>query len=390
MIRRYLPAFLIVPLCISAVSVRESQSLGDVARRVRNQQNETQSTSSSAANPAVAPAAHAKAAASQPAEIAPDLGLNFVTDVNALDKYRAAIRQLLLQEKFETLDKLANEARVAKARFPGGFWKIHTIYDALEDPENGDHASEFEWTQQLARLERWKTERPDSITARIALAVAYADYGWKARGSGYSSTVTEDGWQLLTERIQVAKKILQEAQRLPEKCPEWFFAMHVVATSEGWDDDQVNALFEQAIAFEPDYYYYYRVQARNSLPKWGGEEGAAARFADRMADRIGGEKGDLMYYEIGTFLNCACDNDQGLNGMSWPRLRCGYAVLERLYGTAPDHLNKMAYMALTAGDIDFAKRMFDQIGENWDKKTWHTRGNFVDAKRRASETSGGL
>jgi Domain of unknown function (DUF4034) len=402
MIRRYLPAILAVILYIPALYAQESQSLGDIARKVKAQKDGTQDTTSSAANPAVAPtASNASVSVSQPmpagrlkvespAGIAPDLILNFATDVNALEKYQGAIRELLLQEKFESLDKLANEARVARARFPGGFWKIHTIYVALEDPENGDNASEFEWTQQLARLDRWKTQRPDSITARVALAGAYADYGWRARGSGYNDTVTEEGWRLLAERVKTARKILEEAQTLPAKCPEWFFAMHVVGVSEGWDREQMDALFEKAIAFEPEYYYYYRAQARDSLPKWGGEEGDAARFAEKMADRIVGEKGDLMYYEIGTFLNCACDNSRGLNGMSWPRLRRGYAVLEQLYGTAPEHLNKMAYMALTAGDVDFAKKMFDQIGENWDKKTWRTRDNFVDAKRRASQPSGAL
>jgi hypothetical protein len=62
--------------------------------------------------------------------------------------------------------------------------------------------------------------------------------------------------------------------------------------------------------------------------------------------------------------------------------------LEQLYGTTPEHLNKMAYMALIAGDLDFSKKMFDQIGENWDKKTWRTRDNFAQAKRQASRIYG--
>ena len=95
------------------------------------------------------------------------------------------------------------------------------------------------------------------------------------------------------------------------------------ARSEQWEQDRLQALFRKAVAFEPEYYYYYRMLADSLLPKWGGEEGEAARFAAAVADGIGGKKGDLIYFEIATTLVCACGkvHEQGINGLSWPRIK---------------------------------------------------------------------
>jgi len=374
MIRKYLPVMMACLLSMPALA-QEGQSLGDLARKIRDQKEANQRL------PAPGPVATPPVVAAD-AKIKPDLHPDFINDLHAADRYEAAIRELALQEKFEALDQIANEARSTRATFPGSFWKIHLIYAALKEPAGGMQASEADWTQQLGHLQHWKEQKPDSITARVALAWFYNSYGWKARGTGYADSVTQEGWGLLEERAHMARKILEEASTLPAKCPEWFLAMLAVARSEGWESAETNALFEKAAAFDSDYYYYHRTQADSLLPKWGGEEGDVAKFAWTIADRIGGKKGDLMYYQIGSFLNCACDNDRQLNQLSWPRLKQGYAALVELYGTSIFHLNKMAYMASMAGDDDYAKGLFTQIGDNWDKDTWREHDYFIYAKAR--------
>jgi hypothetical protein len=288
------------------------------------------------------------------------------------------------QEKFQDIDRLATELRGSKARFPGGFWKIHTLYGALKSPPGDTKANDAQWTEHIARLEKWKQEFPNSITARVALGTAYDGYGWFARGGGYADSVTEDGWRLLAERAHKARQTLEEAEALPEKCPEWFMAMLAVARTEQWEAEQLNTIYARAAAFEPDYYYFYRVQADSLLPKWGGEKGDSARFAAAIADHFGGKKGDLMYYEIANTLNCACDNEHGLNGMSWTRIKSGYAVLGELYGTSISHLNAMASMAFMAGDFEYSRELFNQIGDNWDKDVWLTHDIFATRKHQAT------
>ena len=195
--------------------------------------------------------------------------------------------------------------------------------------------------------------------------------------------MAEDGWQLLAERSHKGQVILEEAETLQEKCPEWFAAMIQIARSEDWETAPFNALVQKAMAFEPDYYYYYRMVADSLLPKWGGEEGDSARFAEAVADRIGGKKGDVIYFEIATTLVCACNNEAGLNGMQWPRIKNGYLALQEIYGDTISHKNEIALMAFRAGDFDYATKIFDQIGDQWDKEVWLVHDHFTNFKYQA-------
>lgn len=401
MIRRCLLIILTFVFCQSLISAQESQSLGEIARKVRAQKNGAQAAPADPAIPTgaqsngntgtgpqptgSAPLAPAPPVIAEPEEkIVPDLNADIASDVHGTEKYQAAILEMLEQEKFQEIDRLAAEARATKARFPGGYWKVHTIYLALAEPTAKTKAGEAEWTQHFARLEKWKQQFPNSITARIALAEAYDSYGWKARGGSYADQVTDEGWRLLAERAHKGQVILEQAEALPEKCPEWFAAMIGIARSQGWDSDQLNALFQKAVAFEPDYYYYYRMLADSRLPKWGGEEGDAANFAAATADGIGGKKGDLIYFEIATTLVCSCDNVHGLNGLSWPRIKAGYSALKESYGTSISNTNSAALMAFRAGDFDYATALFSEIGDNWDKKIWLARGKFYNFKYLAA------
>ena len=392
-------AFLLVGLTISA---QEAPSLGEIARKLKAQKGDAHESAVQpvAPRPNTAPASSGNDSAAtrqQPAPVAPsavpateaailpDLNADTATDIRGMEKYQAAIRQMFLQEKFEEIDRLAAEARTTKARFPGGFWKLAVIYFPLTEPLAGNKASEAEWLQHKTLLEKWVKQRPNSVTPRVALGWFYNNYGWKARGSGFADTVSDEGWRLLAERENSGRKILEDAQSLPEKCPEWFRAMMSIAVAESWNSDQMNALFERAIAFEPDYFYYYQLRAESFLPKWGGQADDAARFAASMADRVGGKKGDMIYYFIGKRLNCACDNDRVLSGMSWPRLQRGYAAVEELYGTSITNTNAMAFMAGQARDFQFAVPLFARIGQNWDRLLWPLREDFEDARRRASD-----
>jgi len=397
MIRRHLLLALI--LYVPAIFAQESQSLGDIARKIKAQKSGAQTTPSvplstgQSARPAAASTAGLQQTmpvpvANMPAAnnaIVADLNPDVVHDIHALQKYQLAIQQLFQQERYDEIERIANEARSTKAQWPGGFWKIHAIYAGITQPLLTNKVNEALWPQFLTRLEHWKSQYPNSITARVTLAFYYNAYAWDARGGGYSDSVTEEGWRLLAERSEMARKTLEEAQTLPTKCPEWFLAMMVVASGQEWDEEKQTALFERAVAFNPEYYYYYQNYAELKLPKWGGEEGDVAAFAEAMADRIGGKKGDLLYYQIAASIICACDNDQGGYGMSWPRIQQGYAVLEETYGASIYQQNKMALIASLAGQPEYAKALFARIGENWDVDIWRTHDYFAKSKRYADD-----
>jgi hypothetical protein len=308
---------------------------------------------------------------------------DFSADVHAVRNYESAMAGMLKAEKFEQLDCLADHARSGKERLPGGAWKLYLLYGGLWDPVQYPvtHATREDWNAHLQHLQSWVTARPQSVTARIALARAYLNYAYDARGEGTAGTVSETGWRLFGQRTAEAKRILEEASALPTKCPEWYFAMLLVAQNQSWEPEQARALFDEAFKLEPGYFYDARILANYLLPKWSGAEGDTEKFIQEIADRIAGEQGDIFYFQvaIAPHLFCGCPGDPHL---SMARIERGFEATEKQYGVSMMNLNKVALAAVRTnpGDPIFADKVLTRIGEQWDEETWTEKKDFDTAK----------
>ncbi len=304
------------------------------------------------------------------------------TDVHAVSDFSKTIYSLLKAREFEQLDCLADSARSHQEKFPGGMWKIHAVYSGLEKPPL--HATHEDWEAHIASLQQWVSTKPDSITARVALAEAYVNYGEDARGPGFADTVSESGWRLLAERTAKAKQILEEASTLSTKDPEWYVAMQELALHQSWEPSARQALLEQAVKFEPTYYYYYRLYVNSIQTKWGGDEGEVAKFLEKAADQIGGDAGDILYFRVAGHIICGCQTDQHLN-LSWPRIQKGFAAVEKQSGATPENRNLMAHMAQSFSDAMLAYTLFAEIGDQWSEDIWRTHLEFESAKEWAKQ-----
>jgi len=298
--------------------------------------------------------------------------------------YQRHIATLLAQGDFAQLEKEAQKVRADKTRLRGGVWKLYALYEGLGKPFTGTTATS-DWEVHFATLKKWIAAYPESATARIALSRAYNVYAEEARGLGYADTVSQSGWKLSAERTAMAKATLIEAATLKEKCPYWYDAMQIVALSEGWDKPQARELFDQAAAFEPTYYHFYREYANYLLPKWYGEEGETQAFAEEVSSRLTPPDASIIYFEIASLLACQCDKERdSLAGMSWPRVKQGFQDLSLTYGTSNLKLNRFAYMSFIAHDQLSARNVFPQIGDDWSDRVWCSGQNFAAARAWAT------
>jgi hypothetical protein len=301
------------------------------------------------------------------------------------ETYKAHLAAIFAQGDFAQLEKEAHEDRASKARLRGGVWKLLVFYEGVSSPAGGTHASDSDWDDHIAAVKKWVIAYPDSATAHVALAETYLNYAWAARGGGYADSVSESGWKLFGKRVALAESTLVEAAKLKEKCPYWYEAMQQVALAQGWQKEQARELLDQAAAFEPTYYHFYREYANFLLPKWHGEEGETQAFAEEISARLGDPDGSIVYFEIASLLACQCDAERdSLAGMSWPRVKQGYADLQRLYGTSDLKMNRFAYMSYVAGDKSSANDTFAMLGDSWNRLVWRSAENFTSAKEWAS------
>ena len=323
----------------------------------------------------------AKAAAVPAGQSAPakpcafsDASFNPATDVRALEKYKDAIAHLLKDRSFSKLDCIADAARSGKTRFSGGAWKLHNFYQGLDSPRPG-HPTEEDWQKHVQLVQQWRDKYPQSVTARVALAKSYVSYAWDARGNGKSDTVSDNGWTLFEQRLVQAKTILDDSASTPGKDPEWYYDMQQISLGQSWDEPKSADLFNHAIAFEPQYYYYLQMRAKFLQPKWYGKPGDSERSAKALADVLGGDDGDILYFQSAVGIVCGC-NEPDVNDFSWERLQKGYTALENKYGASLISTNYAAFMALKANQLEAADSMFKRIGDNWDEDIWITEDWF--------------
>jgi hypothetical protein len=296
------------------------------------------------------------------------------------DGYEQLIEDRLLQRDYDGLEQEARDARANKTRFKGGVWKLFAFYEALSKPTIAS-ATDQDWELHLSSAQYWVAARPDSSTARIALAVSYEAYGNLARGNGFASTVSDDGWRLYNDRYNMAAATLLEATNLKERSPAWFDAMIEVALAQGWDKATTKKLVEDSFGFEPDYFHVYREYANYLLPKWYGNPGETEAFGQEIADRVGGQEGDFLYFEVASVAMCQCTSTEShVQSLSWPRIKDGYAALGKLYGYSNLRMNRFASMAEQEHDAAAAQPVFQSIGDNWEPEVWGSKQRFTAAK----------
>jgi Domain of unknown function (DUF4034) len=355
------------------------ESLGDAARRIRSRKEDAPSSTTKTGNKAPGQV--------QPASVA-DRNADLNATMTLLSErdeaaYSTRVRTQLEQERFRVLEDVAAAERTGKTRFAGGGWKLYAFYSALRSPKGKASATETEWVDLLDRLKRWQAQQPDSITARVALAYAYVHYAWQLRGDG-SIPLTADGKRIFDERAKLAEAELNQSFELPAKCPEWYYVMLQTARARGWEAADLTTLFQRAIEFEPEFYYYNLELALSLTPRWRGKEGDAEKFAEESANRVGGKAGDILYWQIAQSILGNRELGNAPPQFTWSRALLGYKNLVEQYKGTLLLENQLAQMAARFGDYMVTDETMTQIGERWDQSTWGTREYFDKVKSWAS------
>lgn len=94
--------------------------------------------------------------------------------------------------------------------------------------------------------------------------------GWKQRGAGWASRVSEEGWQGFAEHLATAKEHLLAAWEMNPDLPYAPTSMISIAMAGHADGDTPREWFERAVAAQLDYIPAYEKLRYALLPRWGG------------------------------------------------------------------------------------------------------------------------
>lgn len=304
-----------------------------------------------------------------------------VVEIDESQEWRrlAAVALTYFQKHdYDELEKLAEEGRSASDAWPDGNWRVVPVYIGLElSSEQADSA----WLARQDALKAWIAARPESITARVALARNLMAYAWKARGTGYANTVSDEGERLFEERLGQAASVLTEAKDLKARCPVYWTTLMKVALGLGLNKTQFDRICQHTWEAYPDYTPAYVQRGVYLLPRWYGEEGEwVADLAD-SADKLGGEKGDILYAQVAWSLrgysekkNVFEDNEK----LSWKRVDRGWDALEKKFPDSLEAVHVHGHMAGLAGDREKARKCLMKTEGKVTLSVWSSKGEFVD------------
>jgi Domain of unknown function (DUF4034) len=293
---------------------------------------------------------------------------------------RDEVLRMVYSEQFDQLEKLTDELRAQKVEFYHGYSQLSIVYGYLSG--FSDRTDDGQWEEFISKLQSWADAYPQSPAPLVALGDCYVTWAWKARGSGYANTVTDEGWRLMKERLRKAREYLEAAEKLPVKDPAVYNALLRVALGQGWDKDEMDAVFQKGIQLEPNYQQLYESKAYFLLPRWYGRPGEWETFAQEAADARGGDEGDILYMSIARSEAWSESEDFFKNtSISYDRMQRGFEVSLKRYPNYTWEMNSYCYFACIADDRETAEKLFGKINGQWEKTIWWNENNFKQWER---------
>jgi membrane protease YdiL (CAAX protease family) len=299
--------------------------------------------------------------------------------------------QLLKKKDWDGLEAMAESLRASGETNWQGHLLLWDFYHAISQVPR--HEDDPIWEARIRLLEAWRAAKPDSIAPRVALGKLYTDYAWKARGGGWSRSVSENGWKLFRYRLGLARAaMLDGLNDFPANDPSWFSQLQTVALGQGWGQEEYDLYYHQARKAFPRYSFHVGRRAYHLLPRWHGEPGDSGACIAEAADKAGGEEGDALYARAACYLYTRVIQDDfwGDTGLDWRRVDRGLTLLEAQHGDDPMLLGIWAQLACDADDRIKARELFRQLdgrvsGDAWFGKKGKSRFQLYWSKAHYQE-----
>jgi hypothetical protein len=194
---------------------------------------------------------------------------------------------------------------------------------------------------------------------------------WRARGSGYRDSVSENGWKGFSEHLAAAHSCLAQAWKLRPDLPLAPTRMMTVSLGESGIED-MRLWFDRAVAAQIDYPGAWKEMRWGLRPRWFGDETSMLAFGvTALQTRRFDTDVPRMYFDSLTDLEAEMELPAGRHLYAradiWPRLQQlyeGYIAEPSLSAECRDGWRSTyAVVASLAGHYDVAQRQFAEI--NW-------------------------
>ena len=268
--------------------------------------------------------------------------------------------------KWNELEALMLKLTASGERSQDGRYRLFMATTAISDwleRWDEDHDSIFD-----GKFAEYEREVPGSAFAPIVKAMQLNMAAWRARGSGYMSTVTPEGRKHFERRNRKAWAALQEAKERSSRIPTWYEQAIHVGMDVGIPDAQITALLDEGIRRFPGFHSIYFAYMRQFAPQWGGDYDSARRFIEARVSAKTNPEGEVLYARLYWVLDQYSGSDVDFfeeSLVSWPRMRKGFELMMKGFPDSKWNRSNFAAFACRVGDGStyFKWRMGLRAGE---------------------------
>lgn len=228
----------------------------------------------------------------------------------------------------------------------------------------------------------WLVERleggPNTRWVRnMLLGIWHRDTGWEARGGGFASSVTEEGWRVFGAHMPQATRAFSEAHASAPQRPEAAGQL-IQCAYAGFSDEDPAVWFERGFRAQFDWASLYEYLAEALDPRWGGTEEELLGFASwcSRCTRFDTAVPDQCVRIVQIVIRDYGGVDRVFESHTgWPALRRvyrGYAARHAETGDVSAEtvcLTGLAVTAWRAGEYGEARAAVERLGTRWDLPT---------------------
>ena len=264
--------------------------------------------------------------------------------------------------QFADLEKLFDDWQNPTERLADGRWKLAIFEKALR----AEFERSTDWDRLYAHIQEWQLAFPKSRPATLTEAIYWRTYAWDARGTGYSNSVTQDGWQFFRQRLEKAQAVLLESKTYTSTSPLWARMFLATAGDLNWPKQKLLDTFRELAKSQSNFDQLYLTVVGTLVPKWGGNWQLVDNFVREAAGMTQEFDGYSMYarlyWQVYLWEGSQTDLFRGTRAM-WPDMKKGFEDQMRAYPHSAYNLNTFAAAACMAGDKEEFQSLRFRIGK---------------------------
>ena len=244
-------------------------------------------------------------------------------------------------------------------------YELSTLYETLGVPST---SSDVKRAKEV--LAEWCQKEPDSHIPWQIKGEFFIAEAWKARGYGFSKTVSDRGWIDFKKSLELAQVSFEKAQALNPADPNSSSRLIVIAYGSSQPREVMEKHFNIGVKHNPGHFRLHSNKLEYLLPRWGN---GSALERDKFADECYKLKDKYPY--VGFIKVMALVDEDSYHRKEkksflgridvWPIVESGYNQLLSMH---PDDLRRRSFYANQAyrcGRNEVAYNQFKIIGDRW-------------------------